>query len=375
MKSPRSFPARMGLVGVLAALVLAALLPATAAAATRPITFELNLGGSCISGRVSDRATLKVIWRSSAGVVKVKETIRAGSMGYWEACSSPSRLLKSGDQIKVTVGTTVRKFVVPKLSLNLDRVNDVFNGKAPAGTKVHLTYPAGLFADYVLSKTVTARADGTWRYKPSGFDIMGGLYASIGWTSAKKDSIAVDGVAPSLTATLGSSVVTGVSKPKATVKATLFNATTMAVRATAKGVANRSGGFSVRFLDSAGDKVAVKAGNRLRATSVAADADWIVPGAQVAADVAGDIVTGRCRDAGTSARSYWVRVSAPGDSWRGEAIGSVDAKGYFEIDFADPTMSEGGIFYEPADIRSGDTIELRCLQATGDWVRLTHTVP
>jgi hypothetical protein len=374
-RAPRAAFAATALAGLLLALV-----PAATLAATRPITFQLYMATSCIGGRASDNATLKVVWRNAAGIIKLKDTYFANSSGYWEACAmNPNtfepRLLKIGDRLKVTVGTTSRTFVVPTLTLNLDRVNNVFKGKAPAGTTVRLNYATGLFSPYMESKNVVANSDGRWSYRKAGFGIRGGLYAYIRWHSAKNDRITIDGVAPYLTATLGSSRVTGTTKPKTTVKAKLFNATTMAQRATAAGTADKHGRFSIRLRDSAGNAVPVKAGNRLRALSVASDADWIVPGAQVAGDASTEVVTGRCRDAGTRAGAYRLEVITPGGDSRSEALGNLDAGGYFEIDFKDPFSSDGVIWYYGSDVRSGDTLQLGCLQTTGDWVQLRQPVP
>ncbi len=365
---------RLALIAIVIAGSLLVLMPAAATAATRPITFDLFMDGTCINGRLSDNSPFKVVWRDAAGVLKYKEADHmAGPTGHWESCASPRRVLAVGDRIKVTVGTTVRVFVVPKLTLNADRATDVFKGKAPAGSTLQLRYREGKLATTMTSKTVHADSTGRWSYKKAGFNIMGGLYNEIVWTSAENDRIAVADVAPSLTVTLGGAVITGDAEPGADVKAKLFSATTMVRRATAVGAATAAGGFSVLLRDTAGNPVPVEAGNRLRALSVAADADWIVPGARVSANAATDVVTGRCKDAGTSDGLYWVRVIAPDDAYgRGQAIGYGDANGVFEIDFAGV---DGSQWFQPADVQSGDILQLRCLQTTGDWVELRQQVP
>ncbi|CAN5191080.1 hypothetical protein BH24CHL7_BH24CHL7_17230 [soil metagenome] len=365
---------RLALVATVIAGSLLALMPVAASAATRPITFDLYMDSNCINGRLSDDAAFKVVWRDGAGVLKLKEVAHmAGSSGYWSACADPVRLLAVGDRIKVTVGAIVRTFVIPKLTLNVDRAANVFKGKAPSGSAVHLSYQPGIFADYTVGKTVQADAKGRWSYRKAGLDIWGGIYADIRWNSPKNDQISLYGVAPVLTATIGSPRITGSTRSGTTVKAKLLNAATMALRARATGVAGGNGEFSMRMRDTAGNPVPVKVGNRLRALSLAEDADWIVPGAEVSANVATDTVTGRCHDAGTSDGLYWVRIIAPGDGeWRGHAIGYGDANGDFEIDFTEVAPSP---FYKPADVQPGDTIQLMCLQTTGDWVELRRQVP
>jgi hypothetical protein len=359
-------------VPLMAVALLLALMPGVAAAATRPTTFDLYLGSNCIDGFSSDNARVTVVWRSASGALKFKDQLRAGSGGWWMACAQLPRVLKIGDTIKATVGSTTRKLTVPKLTFHPDRVNDVFRGRAPAGSTIRLTYAAGILADFVVTKKVTVRSDGTWRYSPPGFDIMGGLWASMRWTSPKKDRVTIDRVSPYLVVTLGRARFEGNAKPKITVKATLRDAVTAEVKAVGSTTTNRRGAFSGQFRNSQGKTVPLKAGLRLAALKVAADAKWIVPNITGSANAATDVVNGRCFNAGTSARFFWVNVISPRGSNRGWAHGGTTTNGSFEVDFSD---GEEGLFYQPANIRSGDTIEIRCLQNTGDWVQLRFLAP
>jgi hypothetical protein len=195
------------LPGVLAALVLAALLPATVAAATRPTRFDLYLGSSCIGGVSSDGALVEVTWRRASGKLVLHESLPASSNGgYWEACAGDgfsTPLLKVGDRLEARVGGSTRRFTVPALTLRFDRANDAFFGRAPADTFIRLSFPDGIFADYEVSRRVDVDSDGRWRHAEPHFDLMGGQYAYLRWRSAKEDRVTLDGIAPFLRLTLG----------------------------------------------------------------------------------------------------------------------------------------------------------------------------
>jgi hypothetical protein len=366
---------RRAAVPLVAVALLMTLMPGVATAATRPTTFQLYLGSSCIDGNSSDKALVTVVWRSASGTLKLKETIRASGSsynGWWMLCAQQPRVLKVGDTIKATVGSTTRKFTVPKLTLRPDRVDDVFRGTAPAGTKIRLTYSGALFADYDVYTSVNVRADGTWRYSPPNFDIVGGLYASARWKSAKGDRVTIDVSTPFMIVTLGKARFEGAATPGVLVRAKLKDAATGDVKAIGEAKSNIYGGFSGQFRNAAGKTVPLAAGLRLVAPKVASDAKWIVPNITGSASAATDVVDGRCFDAGSSARFFSLEVTSPDGSDGGSAHGKTAANGSFKVDFSD---GEEGLFYWPTDVQSGDTILIRCLQTTGDWVQLRFPVP
>lgn len=367
---------RLFISAVVAGALLATLLPGIAVAATRPTTFDLYTRGNCISGRASDRVTMRVVWRSASGTLKMREDIRTSGNGYWELCASESTRVVVGDSIKATIGGNSRTFVVPNITLTMNRVTDYFKGRAPAGATVVLSYQQGVFGDTEASKTIRAGSDGRWQYRKAGYDIIGGQYASLRWQSTQGDAVTVDRVAPYLIVTLGKPRFSGATNATGSkVAITLLNATTGAVRATGSATSNQDSAFSGKFRNSAGNAVNAAAGNRLTAPSLAGDADWIIPNIQGSANAATEVVSGRCFDAGTGDRSFWVRVLDGTGDFRGQALGTTDSAGRFEINFADPASSDGVIWWDAADVRSGDVILIRCLQTTGDWVHREITAP
>jgi hypothetical protein len=56
---------------------------------------------------------------------------------------------------------------------------------------------------------------------------------------------------------------------------------------------------------------------------------------------------------------------------RGFSFAYPEPDGSFVVDFGQPPA----FFYNPADIRHGDKILVRCMLDTGDWVRQFFPVP
>ena len=358
------------------AALLMTLLPGVAAAASRPTTFRLYVGSSCVGGNSSDGAQVHLTWRRASGKLVHQESYRASSNGgYWEACAGDgftTPLLKGGDRLEARVGSATRKFAVPELTLRFNRADNIFNGRAPAGTSIRLAFPAGIYADYEVSRKVAVDGNGRWRYREPGFDIMGGQYAYLRWKSAKGDLVTLDSIAPFIRITLDSPRFTGIRYPATTVQARLLDSATDAQLGTATVKADRHGAYGGRFRDSNGQLVPATAGLRLRALDIGRDANWLIPEISGSADAGSDVVSGRCFDAGTSDRWYDARVLMPDGDTRAWSAGGTDADGTFTVDFGE---TEYGLFYDPGDVQSGDTLLIGCLQQSGDWVQRRLTVP
>lgn len=369
-------PFRQLLPPLLAALMLTTLLPGVAAAATRPTRFDLYLGSSCISGFSSDNATVDVTWRRASGALVLAESYRAGGGGgYWEACAGDgftTPLLRLGDRLEAKVGTNVRRFTVPTLTLRFARAKNFFHGQAPAGTPAWVAFPRGLYADYEVERRLTVNGNGTWRHRENNFDIVGGQYAYLRWRSAKNDQLTLDGTAPYFRVTLGDSGFSGIRYAGKSVRARLVDPSSGAVIGAGNATAGRHGAFSGQFRDAGGAPVAVAAGQRVEVPKLAMDASWIVPNVTGSVDTASDVVKGRCLDAGSSARWYDVRVFAPDGETRAREAGNTGSRGRFEIDFGDES---GGPFYSSGDVIAGDTVVISCLQHGGDWVERRFTAP
>ena len=109
-----------------------------ASAAPRPLTFYLLVGDSCVQGEAKSNAFLKVIVHDPAGHVALREATTADSTGQWFACMYPG-VISPGYTIDAKVFSTgqTRHFVVPELTLNVNRGTDVVSrqghGRQPSG--------------------------------------------------------------------------------------------------------------------------------------------------------------------------------------------------------------------------------------------------
>ena len=350
------------------ALMLAALIPATAMAATRPTTFSLSLGDTCVAGRASDNAAVKLVWRRANGNLVAKTTVTASVAGNWSFCSS-AKVTKVGDRIQATVAGTTHTVVIPLLTFKVDRANDVYRGKARAGSRLLLWYHAGIFADYYASATFRARADGTFSYKPySDYELDGGIEADLRWRNAAGDHVWLHDLAPYFRVTIGRPSFSGGTRPFSRVEISVRDSSTMALKATGKAIAGEFA-FSGQFKDVGGNRVSLAVGDRLIAPSIASDADWVVPNIQGSANVATEVVSGTCAD-GSQFVGVEIKIVRSGVT-RGYALGDVEPDGSFEVSFT----GRPAPWYEPANIKHGDRITVSCRHATGDWAGLKFIVP
>ena len=350
-----------------AALVIGLAVAAPVSAASPTIRFGVDIGsvGSCLILWSTPGETAKLVWRDANGALKAQAT-NESTDGLWFYC--PNNLAVAvGDRLKLTDETSTRTFIVPDLSVRLDRVNDTFKGTGPAGRTVRVNYPQGLFADVAVTHSARVGQDGKWSFHPTNFDIMGGLWATVTWRSPNDDRVTASGVAPNITVTLDKPRFFGYARPNSDVEVTLDDGGPIALGSAASDLDGR---YEGRFREGDGDLRPVAAGDHLYAVGLASDADWIVPEIDGAANAGTDVVSGRCHDAGTSANFAIIDVFRTGDK-RGYVFASLEANGSFEIDF-----QEVGHFYaDPVNIRHGDKIVVRCLQVTGDWVQLQFLAP
>lgn len=184
---------RRALATVLAVGLLLGLMPGVVAAATRPTTFWLYMGMSCVGGQSSDNANVAVVWKGASGTIKVRDTYRAGSNGgWWEACGPARRVLRAGDVVKATVNGVTRKLVIPNLKLKMDPATDRFYGRAPAKSVIRLGWDSSGLGEI----NVQVNPQGRWSYSHPGCDVVSGLHGYARWKSAKGHTVTFENVAP-----------------------------------------------------------------------------------------------------------------------------------------------------------------------------------
>ncbi|MEO6351049.1 MAG: hypothetical protein ABIP53_10400, partial [Candidatus Limnocylindrales bacterium] len=256
-----------------------------------------------------------------------------------------------GDRISANDGTSDRLFVVPELTLVINRVDDVFKGRGPANgyVKLFCGYTNG-FEPCQQKWKIRVNAGGKWAYRP-GWDVVGWQQMSVRWTSVNGDQVWANARGPFVDVTIGSAVVRGATRANAPATVALRRAGSNDVRATAVTNGNPLWGeFKTKFRDVNGNPVKVRADDRIT-SDVAPDEDWIVPNIVANADSESDSVAGVCPAESFFARAEVVRNDYPdGDYTWPEEDGS------FEIDLS------------WLDIQPREPVRVSCyLVGPGDW--------
>lgn len=370
MKRIRTHAPKATVIAVGAALLLAVSLPGIAAAAPVPIRFDISLGAACVGGTANADAAVNLVWKNAIGAVKAQVTVTS-IYGRWSYCApNPSTVAAVGDSIKASAGSSTHTLVLPRLTVNVNRVDDVVRGEAPAGAMVRLSCwggPLPTFEPCQWRARVRVAANGSWSLRP-GWDILGGESFGLRWLSPSGDKVWADGTGPFVTVTLGSSRFSGATRPNQTAHLVMRDGTSFDVLAMGSAVSDASGGnFSGRFRDNEGHAVSISATDIL-SSDISPDIDWVVPDIEASASASTDVVSGRCFDAGTAGDLVQIRLSRAGQE-RGWAIEGTENDGSFAV------YMPGIGFPDPAVVKSGDKILISCMQSNADWVQMSFIVP
>jgi len=106
-----------------AALALLGLI-ASPAAVSASLAVRLNAYyGDCSFGgtQAGSQKTIKIVWRDRDGDAKSIQTVKSNSAGLWSIKCEYDEFVETRDTVKATIGTTSRTFVVPQLTLHIDR--------------------------------------------------------------------------------------------------------------------------------------------------------------------------------------------------------------------------------------------------------------
>jgi hypothetical protein len=345
------------------AMSLVLMWPAGVAAANSPIRFSVSIGqkGDCIGVSTDAQTSTAVRLRSADGTTKASATLPSDEI-FW--CLPDDVSADIGDRIRASDGTFTRTFVIPELTVAVDRVADLVHGAGPAQRTLNVEWGRG---DVGHNRGVRVNTDGTWSLDPN-FDIGGGDEFEVNWKTPSGDQVYTSGAAAVLVVTLGSArLVGGSGEPFANVQVNI-NGTH---DGDWSGQSDVFGEFSGRLRRPNGNLIPVQAGDHISAPSVASDLDWIVPDLQISADAATDMVTGQC--AGTTAVVTLHRAGRQ----RGFALMRPGSSDEFEFDFSDPMASDyaDGIGADEANVKDGDSLRMECILETGDSVLLQVIVP
>jgi hypothetical protein len=351
----------------LAILLTTLVVPSAASAATAPITFDMTIYGNCVSGWTGG-ADVHVVWRDSGGALKADGIVTDRWSSWFEFCPSDSTLaVTPGDQIKISTHFANRTYTVPNLTLRLDRVTNLASGTGPAARNIQLCSGWGWYIGFGSCRSVRVGQDGQWGYNPHT-DLFGGIEAYLFWKSPKGDRLYVFTVAPFLRVTIGKAEFEGFTQPFANVDVSLDGS----VDATGHATAEATGRFEGTLRDSASQAVQVSPGDRISAPSFASDADWVVPTIVGRANKLTEIVKGGCLN---SVDSYlvWVSIVGPLGNVRGSGLWHTNSEGRFRAGFRN--YYGGGDVPVTANVKSGDTVRIDCVQSTGDETRWSFIVP
>jgi hypothetical protein len=290
---------------------------------------------------------------------------QASSIGRWTFCGTDTDTwLEPGDMLKADDGTNVRKYTIPNLTAELDRVNNVAKGTGPAHRTIRICSTFALLGDFEKCHIVRVGDDGTWSYNPHT-DIIGGLNAGFYWKSPKGDTFFQSILAPQVTVTLAEAAFSGIGAPRSVVDVSADGAND----GSAQVMTNGPGVFSGKLRDSQGHLGPVRAGDHV-VSSIATDADWIAPSIHSTTNTATDVVSGVCEDTGALSEVVNINVIRSGHV-RGRFLITFAENGAFSVDFG----GQAHPGFTPVNIRGGDKILVGCMIATGDWVQRQFMAP
>lgn len=356
--------AGVSLAAITASLVLVTVVP-TVLAAPRPLTLEVPIGAPCVFGTAGDNATIQLTWKSANGSLKAKTNVQANSYdGRWGYCSDGSPVVQVGDVIRVSDGTTTRKWAIPLLTVLQNRTKQTYRGRGPAGDYIRVFCPGplgGTFEPCISSWKVKVSTRGQWSLR---HHVMGGDRVVVEW---KGNGLTVDAssVAPYIGAAVGSSFFTGFANSQ-TVHVQLFKGADLVATGTATRKAD--GSFAGHFKNKRGHRVNVTVGEHVVA-DIAADAQFDTFALTAVADPVADQITGQCPYDPYDPSSPVSGVALV-NLYRNGSLLDWDAEwlhddGSFDIDWR--SLGTGGF-------RASDRVLAGCQLSSGDFVEVWATM-
>jgi hypothetical protein len=347
-----------GLIG--SALLLTVGAPAVMAA-PRPLTVNVAVGDSCVSGTARKNSFVKVVVRDAAGSKILREVSDTGPSGDWQVCGYGYPIL-TGARVRATVFETgqSRQFTVPKLTIATDRVSEVVSGKAPAGSTVSLevsTAGASMVGlpEYDFVQDVVASGSGTYSHDFSGdgIDLIGGTLATATWRSAGGAiNVWRQTYVPGLAVVIGEAQFSGVFKPNAHLGIVVSHNSSEVATGDAVADPFYGGQISGQFVDADTEPYAIQPGDEIDAPGLGSDGTFTVPDIAGSATLATDQVSGTCFGGGL----YGVYVIGPQYEF-GFDFGMAAPNGSFTADLS-----------SQLNIKKGFSVEIACYRTNGDIV-------
>jgi hypothetical protein len=243
--------------------------------------------------------TIKIVWRDRDGDAKSIQTVKSNSAGLWSIKCEYDEFVETRDTVKATIGTTSRTFVVPQLTLHIDRSNDTVGGIAPPSSTVHLK--AGYYkGDFKIDAgdtevaTSASGVDGTYSHALVG-DIQGwdDVYAS--YTDAHGDVYHRYEAAEGIQAWIGRRSVWLTGNPGSLVSAEVTDNDSLAVIGSVSGSFDYWGDLLTQFLDADGGAVHVGGQDIFTAHFPHADYEIVMPDLHTSVNIISKQVDSFCR--------------------------------------------------------------------------------
>jgi hypothetical protein len=321
---------------------------AASAGQPQPINVEVIVGFSCVSGTGPPRREVIATLQTPQERVRDRLRARTDKFGFWSGCFSlfgPSTNINGGDRLLVEIGTRVRTVRIPRIEPQVDRVQDVIEGRARAHAQVDIAVTH--HPDFKTSRdfffTARANAAGYYRIDTTGtVDLIGWDDVQI-LVERKGDLFSSIGLVPGMIVAANSNDVSG----------SVNNGTDVVLRLRdryghLKGDATSGpvafGSFEVSMFYDDGRALYPRSRDRL-AASFASDAVMKIPSSLLRGSATEDVVSGNCPP------------NAPYEliAGRRSFFGTADATGAFSRDVGNRM-----------NLKRGDLLTLYCLFPSGD---------
>jgi hypothetical protein len=267
--------------------------------------------------------------------------------------------LRPGDRIKVTLGSTVHKLVIPELSITPDRSDATYRGRGPAGASLVVVCPYRAIGASTCTRAsnVTVGSRGNWTFNAR--DVRGGDVSEVYWNSASGDEVWALTHVPFFIVTIGRAEFRGVGIQGERAWVSVNVGTTPVQKGLGSGTASRYyADFAGRFRDGDGNPVEPAVGDLVQ-SNIAPDAAVVIEDVEATADGQTNHVQGRCPQ---STQYAIVRELDQSRMWRDRDQGAVSQ---FDDSFD---------IYVPGGFDATARYFVGCQYRTGDFVQGPVTI-
>jgi hypothetical protein len=347
---------------------------ATPVAAANKTTLDVFLGDCLIAGHGAPANTsLTVQWRGSDGRLKSVQQVVSNARGDWTTGCDDDEIVDISDVITTSIGLYQRTFVIPGLTIGVDRVTNIVSGLGPPDQDLEIiawTNNGGWGPPTEHARIVhTSASNGAWSADFSsgatpvdikGLDgvavvfqekLQGTFTRSI---DAQGVRVWLDEPWVHLAGNPGDEVVVRVTAPGPEVVARLT------------GSVGFGGFFSGNFTTADGGSVRPIAGMTISSPTYP-NIHLTMPNITINLKTSTDTATAHCGLAGTGVE---IVAHNPTYSKSSTRYGNTGASDSFVAHFG--TVAQGGTKFP---LRSGTKINVDCRLKSGDVVTLVATVP